>query len=552
MPESYFKESSILDESTTSAIEIDNLTKGVLKLEGRMDSWDDIYVAKNAATLTGRSFILNLLRNPLLSVKEVKEKQEGLAEIRSNDKLREGIEKLLEQIKGYEKDAEEFMHHGGGFFSYDSYENQRGARTLICELPLLAKELPTPESNYLKRLKQDLENLNGSAVRKLAEGPIFRRLFKKQVRGLRELIQNPELVSPLPFNPFHIKTTTTLLGAIIPVAALLGGYYAGGGNFNPQSNLEMKEIEIAVVGSTIVFLIGGIAGKMIGNSRDRKNFFRPMIERFTNEAEAKTAYIAIGRLDELMTYDKFGKQLPRSCIPEVFDSPKHHFTARNLINPVQCKYIKDYVPNDVEFGVNGQRLTFLTGPNSGGKTSLGKSIAQAQVLAQIGCYVPADYARISLADHIFYQVGRNDNLGDKEGGLGTQFEQTKEILFTSTPRSLVIIDDLIEGTTFNEKTRHTRNQLCGFLHKRANTVYISHHHELAQEFMRQGIGDYWQVEFDGNKPTHKIIPGISTNSHSDEVARRVGFDEEAITAHLIETGYLQEGQKLTDIGQHGT
>ena len=257
----------------------------------------------------------------------------------------------------------------------------------------------------------------------------------------------------------------------------------------------------------------------------------------------------IGSLDELLAYDKFGRDLAHSSIPEVLDSSTHEFSARNLINAVQSKRLPYYVPNDVVFN-NGQPLTFLTGSNSGGKTSLGKSMAQAQVFAQAGCYVPADWAKMSIADRVFYQVGMNDTLEDDEGGLGAQFVQTRDILFSSTPRSLVVIDDLIEGTTFEEKTRHTRNQLYGFLHKGPTTVYISHHYELAQEFMDNGIGNYLQVEFDGENPTHKIISGISTNSHSDLVAKRTRFDEDAIKRHLVDEGYLQDGRELQDVSKY--
>ena len=79
---------------------------------------------------------------------------------------------------------------------------------------------------------------------------------------------------------------------------------------------------------------------------------------------------------------------------------------------------------------------------------------------------------------------------------------------------------------------------------------ITEDYELADEFKRKWVGSYSQVEFDGENPTHKIIPGISTNSHSDVVAKRVGFDEEAIRQHLISQGYLSSTQELNDIKKY--
>jgi DNA mismatch repair ATPase MutS len=236
-------------------------------------------------------------------------------------------------------------------------------------------------------------------------------------------------------------------------------------------------------------------------------------------------------------------------LPKLTDGDRHYFRAKNLINAGQSDENPNYVPNDIDIG-DGQRLTFFTGPNSGGKSSLCKAIAQAQVLAQAGGYVPADSAEIGLCDKLFYQTGVNDCLSDNEGGLGTQLKIAKEVLFSSTPKSLVVIDDLIDGTTFREKTEQTRNQLYGFLHKRADTIFVTHHHELAQEFAGKNVGQYLQTGFNCKKPTYNIIPGISTDSHADAVAERVGVNAERIREHLISKGYLLPNIELRDISGH--
>jgi DNA mismatch repair protein MutS len=523
----------ILDKDTSRAIEVSNLAD----------------VVDNTLTSTGSSVVHHRIENPLQSVDEIHAKQEALRELRSNDALRTGVEDLLVRVKEIEEDTGDFLQHSGfgfGPFSSDPRWYQKNARKLMANLSKWSGELPEPESDYLKTLKTNLDCLEGSPIQKLAKGPLFRSLFGRRVYGLRELTESPKLASPLPFHTSYAKATTT---APLGVAPMAGFFYSGVKYPELMKELMSNDVPalLGISGAAALSMIGGWIGSKIGKARDLRNFMGPMRDRFNKEG--RNAFETIGRLDELLAYDRFGQQVQRATIPDVSDDSQHKFYAEGLINIVQSQEIPDYVPNEVDLG-NGQRLTFLTGPNSGGKTSLGKAIAQAQDLAQVGCYVPADVARMSVADKIHYLVGKNDNLANSEGGLGTQFGETKGIMFGSTPKSLVIVDDLIEGTTFDEKTEHTRDQLSGFVHKRPNTVYISHHYELAQTFADQGVGNFLQVEFDGDRPTHRIIPGISTNSHSDVVAKRVGFDSDAIMRHLIEQGYIEEGADLRDLSRY--
>ncbi len=536
LPRSFFGENfaggngEVLDNGTFHALQIDDLSE---------------LVSSNAITKMGRFIVDYSVKNPLVPVEKIKAKQEALDEIRTNDKIRQGVADVLERVRGYEgghgypgQGAAEFLHNYG-----NDYDTQGDVRTILGSLPKWAKDIPKPESAYLKGLIDNVrENLKSSSVHKLAKGPIFRHLVKGKIYGLEEVLKEGHMVSPLPFNPIWIKSIPTFIGFAGPIGTVLYTVASTEGTLPPETGFGLSFI------TGISAVMGGAMGTMIGGIRDKYNFLKPMRKRFGNDIEAMNAYKAIGSLDELIAYDGFRKQLPNASLPEVSDSDRHEFFAEGLVNPLQSQRIKDYVPNDVALN-NGQRLTFLTGPNSGGKTSLGKSIAQAQVLGQIGCYVPATSARISVADKVFYQVGGNDTLDDEEGGLGTLFKQTKDVLFASTPKSLVVIDELIEGTTFDEKTKHTMDQLHGFLHKGPNVVYTSHHYELARYFQEKGIGNYIQVEFDGEKPTHRIIPGISSNSHSDIVAKRVGFDGEAIREHLVEKGYMKEGQSLEDYGR---
>jgi len=177
-------------------------------------------------------------------------------------------------------------------------------------------------------------------------------------------------------------------------------------------------------------------------------------------------------------------------------------------------------------------MVLVTGPNSGGKTAFCKTITQIQLLSQIGCFVPAQSAKLTVADRIFYQAPEISHLDDGEGRFGTELKRTKNIFLASSAKSLVVLDELSEGTTFEEKMESSSNVLNGFYRKGNSTILITHNHQLVDHFVKQGIGVAKQVEFAHDAPTYKLIPGISRVSHADRVAKKIGFSKEDIDHYL--------------------
>jgi DNA mismatch repair ATPase MutS len=193
----------------------------------------------------------------------------------------------------------------------------------------------------------------------------------------------------------------------------------------------------------------------------------------------------------------------------------------------------EYVAND--FKLTDDKLVLLTGPNSGGKTAFCKTLTQIQVLAQIGCFVTAKKATLTVADKIFYQVPEISHLDDGEGRFGTELKRTKEIFLAATAKSLVVLDELSEGTTFEEKMESSANVLNGFYRKGNSTVLITHNHQLVDQFSGQGTGVPKQVEFAHDQPTYRLVSGISRVSHADRVARKIGFSKEDIDNYLADS-----------------
>jgi DNA mismatch repair ATPase MutS len=142
---------------------------------------------------------------------------------------------------------------------------------------------------------------------------------------------------------------------------------------------------------------------------------------------------------------------------------------------------------------------------------------------------------LSVADKIFYQAPEISHLDDGEGRFGTELKRTKDIFLASTAKSLVVLDELSEGTTFEEKMESSANVLGGFYRKGNNTILITHNHQLVDVFIDKDEGVARQVEFANELPTYKLIAGISRVSHADRVAKKIGFSKEDIDNYLADS-----------------
>jgi DNA mismatch repair protein MutS len=160
------------------------------------------------------------------------------------------------------------------------------------------------------------------------------------------------------------------------------------------------------------------------------------------------------------------------------------------------------------------------------------------LLAQIGSYVLAQKASINIADRISYQAPKFDGLQDDEGRFGTELARTRDIFYSTGPKSLVILDELAEGTTYEERLHESFEILSDFFTIGNNTVLVTHNHSLVDRFMEGKKGQCLMAEFDGENPTYRIIPGISRVSHAGRIAEKINFSKKDRRRYMEEKGYL--------------
>lgn len=140
---------------------------------------------------------------------------------------------------------------------------------------------------------------------------------------------------------------------------------------------------------------------------------------------------------------------------------------------------RNFIPNTVNMD-SSHRLHLITGPNMSGKSSLLRQTALISILAQVGAFVPADYAELGLVDKVFSRVGAKDDLFRDRSTFMVEMLESAEILRRATPRSLVIMDEVGRGTTIKDGMAiafATVHHLHGVSQCRA--LFATHFHELA-------------------------------------------------------------------------
>ena len=189
----------------------------------------------------------------------------------------------------------------------------------------------------------------------------------------------------------------------------------------------------------------------------------------------------IAQLDCLLSYAKVAEEngyiRPVIDDTDVIDIKQ----GRHPVIETELPLGEQYVPNDIYLDTQKQQIMIITGPNMAGKSALLRQTALIVLLAQIGCFVPAESARIGLVDKIFTRVGASDNISLGESTFMVEMTEASNILNNVTPKSLVLFDELGRGTSTYDGISIAW-AIVEYLHEhpkaQARTLFATHYHEL--------------------------------------------------------------------------
>ena len=287
---------------------------------------------------------------------------------------------------------------------------------------------------------------------------------------------------------------------------------------------ELKEYEEKILGAEekILALENRIYSELVS-----------ALSEYIHSIQTNATHLA--RLDVLLSFANISRAYKyiRPVISEsdVLDIKQ----GRHPVIERQMGVGETYIPNDLYLDSEKQQIIIVTGPNMAGKSALLRQTALITLLAQIGCFVPADSATIGIVDKIFTRVGASDNISAGESTFMVEMTEAANILNNLSPRSLVLFDELGRGTSTYDGmsiawaiVEHIHESSKG----RARTLFATHYHELNEmenSFARIKNFNVSVKEIDGKVIfLRKLMPGGSEHSFGIHVAKLAGMPKSIV------------------------
>jgi DNA mismatch repair protein MutS len=280
---------------------------------------------------------------------------------------------------------------------------------------------------------------------------------------------------------------------------------------------ELKNLEVEILNAS---------SKLIDMENE---IFRELILKLSEqieicmEASKKTA-----ELDVIVNFAHISRE--RRYTKPIFSEQQK---IKNGRHPVVESLVDRFVANDTHFDKDGL-IHIITGPNMSGKSTYIRQVALIYLMAQIGCFVPADSFEFDPVEKIFTRIGTADNLSKGESTFMVEMIETANILNNSNQKSLIILDEVGRGTSTYDGVAIAWSVIEYISSKiKAKTLFATHYHEVTSlEETSAGVKNFTVEVKEEEKDIcflHKIIPGSANKSYGVHVAKMAGVPSEVIS-----------------------
>jgi len=264
----------------------------------------------------------------------------------------------------------------------------------------------------------------------------------------------------------------------------------------------------------------------------------------------------IARLDCLLSFANIARE-NRYIRPVIADNDVLDIRqGRHPVIEKQLPIGEKYIANDVMLDTDSQQIIIITGPNMAGKSALLRQTAMITLMAQIGCFVPAESAHIGLVDKIFTRVGASDNISVGESTFMVEMNEAADILNNLSPRSLVLFDELGRGTSTYDGISIAW-AIVEHIHEhpkaKARTLFATHYHELNEmekSFKRIKNYNVSVKEVDGKVIfLRKLERGGSEHSFGIHVAKLAGMPKSIVKRANSILGQLESDNRQQGVSK---
>lgn len=502
-----------------------------------------LWVIDKTKTAMGKRMLRSWIERPLVNVSKITKRQNAVGELYDNAELRDEVRNALSGIN----DMERLMSR----IAYGT-ANAKELRTLsstIMPLPVIKASLSNASSALLKSidgnidLLDDIKALINAAIVdeppfSIREGGIIRAGFNAEIDELNDIVTGgANLLADIEARE---KERTGIPKLRVSYNKVFGYFIEVTNSYKDMVPEEyIRKQTLTNCERYITQELKELEGKVLG-AKDRLvaleyEVFSTIRTQIAGEVERiqKTAK-ALANLDSLASLAEVAF-VNNYCCPQIttdgvidIKDGRHPVVETLLDNSV-------FVPNDTLLDSDKNRCSIITGPNMAGKSTYMRQTALITLLAQIGSFVPARTAKISVCDAIFTRVGASDDLATGQSTFMVEMNEVSTILKNATSNSLIILDEIGRGTSTFDGMSIARAVLEFVVKKKslgAKTLFATHYHELtAMEGMLDGVNNYSiAVKKRGDDITflRRIVRGGADQSFGIEVAKLAGIPNSVI------------------------
>lgn len=503
-----------------------------------------IWVLDKTATSMGGRAIRKWIEEPLIIKKEIEKRLNGVDELFSNSYFNEDLRLLLKEIYDIERIVGKISNKNVNAKDLISLRNS------IEKLPGIKEHLSKANSDILKEWFNELDELNDikdlltKAILddpsiSIKEGNIIKDGYNEEVDSLRTAkLNGKEWIAALENREREFTGIKSLKVGYNKVF----GYYIEISKANYSSIPEGRYIRKQTLANAERFItqeLKEMEDKILGAEEKlvslEYNLFIEIREAIEREIpRLKHSARIIGNLDAISTLALIA--LENNYIKPTINE-EGVIDIKEGRHPVVEKVIGigEFVSNDTTLNTTNNRLLLITGPNMAGKSTYMRQVALITLMAQIGSFVPAKSANISVCDKIFTRIGASDDLAGGKSTFMVEMWEVSNILRNATSRSLVLLDEVGRGTSTYDGLSIAWS-VIEYISKnnklKCKTLFATHYHELTKlEGDIEGVKNYSVAvtEVDDNIIfLRKIVEGGADQSYGIEVAKLAGLPNEVI------------------------
>lgn len=521
-----------------------------------------LWVLDKTKTAMGKRLLRSYLEQPLVSAAGILKRQNAVGYLVEHLQTRDELAEQMIPVHDMERLITRISYG-----TANARELRSLQETMVALAPMKAR-LGDANTELLSQIEQNidpledlLELIDRSIVEEppfsVREGGMIRAGYSEELDSLRDIVQNGK--GYLAKIEAEERDKTGISKLKIGYNRVFGYYLEVPRSFQgdvPENYIRKQTLANAE--RYITQELKELESKVLGA---QERITKLEYELFCGVRETVAAELvriqntshAVATLDVLCSFAKVAVENNYIC-PEITEDGS--IEIRDGRHPVVEKMLNGspFVPNDTLLDENHNQVAIITGPNMAGKSTYMRQVALIVIMAQVGSFVPASFARVSICDSVFTRVGASDDLASGQSTFMVEMSEVANILKHATKNSLVILDEIGRGTSTFDGMSIAKAVLEYMTNKKkvgSKTLFATHYHELTEmEAENDSVKNFniaCKKRGDDIIFLRRIVPGPADGSYGIEVAKLAGVPNAVVKRArevLKEIVELQEGNGM--------